>query len=161
MAYNREQAIAYAHRWAYGRNPRYADFSAMGGDCTNFISQCIYEGCGVMNPTPVMGWYYYSLNQRAAAWTSVPFLYQFLLNNSGIGPYSENIPLFLAQPGDVIQLSFDGEVFAHSLLVVETGLTPAPENILIATHTFDADNRPLASYQYAASRLIHIIDARG
>lgn len=42
--YDREKAVAYAHKWAYGRNPAYADFSAMGGDCTNFLSQCLHAG---------------------------------------------------------------------------------------------------------------------
>ena len=42
--YNRELAVAYAHRWAYGRNPEYFDFQGIGGDCTNFASQCIYGG---------------------------------------------------------------------------------------------------------------------
>ncbi len=42
----------YAHLWAYGRNPRYYDYEGIGGDCTNFASQCIYAGAGVMNDTP-------------------------------------------------------------------------------------------------------------
>ena len=37
--YNRELAVAYAHRWAYGRNPEFFDFQGIGGDCTNFASQ--------------------------------------------------------------------------------------------------------------------------
>ena len=37
--YDRERAVAYAHQWAYSRNPAYYDFSVLGGDCTNFISQ--------------------------------------------------------------------------------------------------------------------------
>ena len=42
MEYNRANAVAYAKKWAYGRNPKYYDFSDLGGDCTNFASQCIY-----------------------------------------------------------------------------------------------------------------------
>ena len=52
MEYNRANAVAYAKKWAYGRNPKYYDFSDLGGDCTNFASQCIYAGSGVMNYTP-------------------------------------------------------------------------------------------------------------
>ncbi len=55
--YRREAALQYAERWALGRNPRYLDFEKLGGDCTNFASQCIYTGSGGMNYTPVMGWY--------------------------------------------------------------------------------------------------------
>ena len=43
LPYRRQQAVAYAHYWAYRRNPSYYDFEAIGGDCTNFVSQCIFE----------------------------------------------------------------------------------------------------------------------
>ena len=160
MLYHREEAVAYAHEWAYRRNPRFYNFENIGGDCTNFISQCIYAGCGVMNYTPVMGWYFISLNNRAPAWSGVPFLYNFLKNNKGAGPYGQELPLESAMIGDVIQLSRDGYRFSHSLLIVQAGNPPAPENILIATHTLDSDYRQLSTYTYAKSRLIHIIDAR-
>ena len=51
-AYDRAAAVAYAHRWAYGRNPRYYDFENIGGDCTNFASQVLFAGSGVQNHTP-------------------------------------------------------------------------------------------------------------
>ena len=160
MSYSRGKAVAYAHQWAHGRNPRYANFDGMGGDCTNFISQCLYAGCGVMNTTPELGWYYFSLRNRSAAWSGVPYLYNFLTSNKGPGPYGQKVPLSQVQVGDVIQLSFDGETFGHSLLVVRTGETPAPENILIAAHTDDSENRPLDSYFYRIHRAIHILGAR-
>jgi hypothetical protein len=160
MPYDVDRAIEYARRWAFGRNPRYYNFDALGGDCTNFVSQCLYAGCGVMNYTPNTGWYYISLNNRAPAWTGVPFLYNFLVNNKGPGPYGREAPLHEARPGDVIQLSFDGVRFSHSLFVVSTGEVPRPDNILIATHTYDSYNRPLSTYTYAMHRLIRIEGAR-
>ena len=63
--YDRAKAVAYAHEWAYGRNPRFYDFSNIGGDCTNFASQCLYAGSGVMNYSPTNGWYYINLNSRS------------------------------------------------------------------------------------------------
>ena len=71
LPYDRDAAVAYAHRWAYGRNPNYYDYENIGGDCTNFASQCIYAGCGVMNYTPTFGWYYFDANRKAPAWTGV------------------------------------------------------------------------------------------
>lgn len=47
--YDRLEAVIYAHRWAYGRNPAFYDYEEIGGDCTNYASQCIYVGTGVMN----------------------------------------------------------------------------------------------------------------
>jgi len=154
--YDRAKAVDYAHRWAFGRNPRYYDFSGIGGDCTNFASQVIYAGAGVMNPTRTFGWYYYRSNNYAPAWTGVEFLYRFLTGNHGVGPVAAEADLFQARPGDIVQLSFDGQTFRHSPVIVSVGERPAPENILVAAHTFDADNRPLASYTYARFRLLHV-----
>ena len=77
--YDRRAAVLYAHRWAYGRNPAFYDYEHLGGDCTNFASQCIYAGSGVMNFTPTFGWYYIDPDQKAPAWTGVPYLYNFLV----------------------------------------------------------------------------------
>ena len=156
LTYQRGQAVAYAHRWAYGRNPAYYDFDLIGGDCTNFISQCLYAGCGVMNYTRDTGWYYSSPDDRAAAWSGVAYLHRFLTRNRGPGPYAAEWPLPSAQAGDIVQLSFDDSVFSHSLFVVE-----AQPDILIATHSYDSDRRPLGSYSYRLARLLHIEGVRG
>lgn len=33
--------INYAIQYAFNYNPAYGDFSTLGGDCTNFVSQII------------------------------------------------------------------------------------------------------------------------
>ena len=154
--YDRGKAVAYAHTWAFGRNPRYFDFSAMGGDCTNFTSQSLYAGAGVMNPKPTFGWYYYSANNRAPAWTGVEYLYNFLVTNSGVGPVAVESDISRVLPGDIVQISFNGINFSHSPFIVAVGEQPTPANILVAAHTFDADNRPLNTYQYQRLRFLHI-----
>ncbi|MBR4879641.1 MAG: amidase domain-containing protein, partial [Clostridia bacterium] len=57
IPYNRLAAVRYARKWALSRNPMYYNFDETGGDCTNFASQCIYAGAGVMNFGPLYGWY--------------------------------------------------------------------------------------------------------
>ena len=37
VKYDRQKAIQYAEKWAFSRNPKYYNFDAVGGDCTNFI----------------------------------------------------------------------------------------------------------------------------
>ncbi|HWQ78963.1 MAG TPA: amidase domain-containing protein [Anaerovoracaceae bacterium] len=154
--YDREKALAYAHQWAFGRNPRYYNFEYLGGDCTNYTSQVLYAGSGIMNPKPTYGWYYYSLNNRAPAWTSVEYLYRFLVNNGGVGPVAIETDMYGVVPGDIVQISFDGRVFAHSPVIVSVGDPPDPSNILIAAHTYDSDYRPLDTYEYAKLRFLHI-----
>ena len=40
--YKKDDSVKYAKKWAYLRNPKYYNYDAIGGDCTNFVSQCIY-----------------------------------------------------------------------------------------------------------------------
>lgn len=153
--YNRAAAVAYARKWALGRNPAYYDFQNIGGDCTNFASQSIYAGSGVMNYTPVMGWFYRSASDRAPAWSGVEYLYNFLVNNKSVGPYGHVVPLDQAQPGDIVQLGRESGGFYHSPVI--TAVTP---EILVAAHTYDALDRPLSSYIYDVARFIHIDGVR-
>ena len=160
MEYNREAVVAYAREWAFGRNPAYYDFELIGGDCTSFASQALYAGAGVMNFTPTYGWYYISADNRAPAWTSVEYFARFLTTNEGQGPYGSFQPLYKALPGDFIQLSFDGVAFQHTLIILEAGEFPTPDNILIACHTFDSLDRAVDTYDYMDLRLIHIEGVR-
>lgn len=155
MSYDRYKAVEYAHKWAYKRNPKYYDFSKIGGDCTNFIAQCIHAGGAKMNYKE-NGWYYNSSNDRAPSWTGVEFLYNFLLNNKGIGPFAVEVNIENIKIGDVVQLSFEPGRFSHSLLVVKTGQVNNLNNVLIATHTDDSDNRPLSSYFVVSYRFLKI-----
>lgn len=160
LSYNREAAVAYANQWAYGRNPRYLDFSNFGGNCTNFASQCIYAGSGVMNFKPIYGWYYINANNRTASWTGVEYLYKFLINNKGVGPYGVEAERVEVLPGDIVQLAFEANVFRHTPVIVAILGEPVLENILVAANTFDANRRPLSSYQYMDIRFIHIKGVR-
>lgn len=156
MAYDRGAAIAYAHRWAYSRNPEFGAFDEIGGDCANFASQCLFAGAGVMN---MPDWYYRGIQDRAPAWTGVYFLRRFLSANMSAGPYAEVRSLEGAEPGDVFVMAFVGGLFTHSGLVVEVK-NKEPQGILIAAHTIDSDERPISSYAYEAVRILHILGSR-
>ncbi len=155
IPYNRSAALAYARRWALGRNTEFFNFDDIGGDCTNFISQCVYAGTGVMNYAPVTGWYYISVSDRSASWTGVEFFYNFMVNNRSVGPYGRIVTQEETLPGDIIQLGRENGSFYHSLII----LSKSPE-ILVAAHSNDALNRPLSSYDYYTARYIRIDGAR-
>ena len=155
VRYDREAAVAYARKWALGRNPAYYDFENIGGDCTNFASQCIFAGAQQMNFTPVTGWFYSSVSNRSAAWTGVEYLYQFLTTNRSVGPYAHTVPWHLAMPGDIVQLGTATGDFYHSPVIV--AVSPV---ILVCAHTYDALDRPLSSYKYENIRFLHIDGVR-
>lgn len=156
--YDRAAVVRYAHKWAFGRNPLFYDYENLGGDCTNFASQCIFAGSGVMNFTPTFGWYYIDANEKAPAWTGVPYLWNFLTRTGmSLGPVGVPCDLEDLQPGDLIQLAFQEETYQHSPIVVSVGWPITPENVLLAAHTYDADNRPLSTYTWQNIRFVHII----
>lgn len=149
--YDRRKALRYAEKWAMGRNPAYFDFTRLGGDCTNFVSQCLFAGTGVMNFTPVTGWYYRSAADRTASWTGVEYLYRFLISNRGPGPAGIPCGPEAAQIGDVLQLGDGTGRFYHALLVIRPGSDP-----LVAAHDNNAWARPLSSYDFQSVRAVHI-----
>ncbi len=167
LEYDRVAAVEYARKWAFGRNPAYFDFSRLGGDCTNFVSQCLYAGAKVMNDTPDVGWYYRSIDDRAAAWTGVEYFYNFLTGNlgefgngrvvgSGNGPFAEEVSLGELQIGDFIQLGRDTGDFYHTPIVV--GFSYGVP--LVAAHSNDVFNRPLNSYHFERIRCLHVLGVR-
>ncbi len=151
--YKREEALSYAERWAFGRNPMYVNFDALGGDCTNYVSQCLYAGCGEMNYTPETGWFYINGYKRTASWTGVEFLFRFLTTNTKEGPRARQTSRDALLPGDVIQLGRADGVFHHSELVVSV----SNGEVYIATHSADAWMRPLSTYDYASIRFLRIL----
>lgn len=150
--YNRSAAVAYAKEWALHRNPRYYNFDGIGGDCTNFASQCLFAGSGIMNETKDVGWYYKSSRDRAAAWTDAQYLNVFLVNNRGDGPVAAAVPISQLAPGDLVQLH-NGTEYYHTLVVA--GFSEGEP--LVCAHTEDARLRPLHTYYAAKKQGMHIL----
>ena len=154
MKYDRKNVYDYAKKWAYSRNPKYYNYDPIGGDCTNFASQCIYAGYKQMNYSNANGWYYINGNNKSPSWTGVEFLYKFLISNQGAGPKGKKATINELEIGDIVQLSFDGIKFSHTLVVVKNGNNV--NNTLIASHTFDAFDKAVGEYKFNKYRCVHI-----
>ena len=102
------------------------------------------------------GWYYRNGNDKSPSWSGVEYLHKFLTQNKGAGPYGEESNIQSVQVGDIIQLSFDGKIFGHSLLIIEKN----PNKTLISTHTQDEYGRSIATYNFSKIRFIHINGVR-
>ena len=161
--YDREHALRYARAWAFSRNPLFYNFTEIGGDCTNFVSQCVLAGSCVMNFTPDFGWYYLSPDDRAPAFTGVEYFWDFFTGapafasvNGGVGPFGREVTRGEVVPGDAVQLGGEEGGYYHTLLV--TGLSF--EGLLVAGHSGDAYDRPLYTYNAARLRFLHIEGVR-
>lgn len=154
--YLRERAVTYARKYAFGQNPIFGNFRGIGGNCTNFVSQSIYAGSCVMNYTPTFGWYYVSLDDRSPSWTGVDYFYNFITENTSVGPFGKEVSRNDIETGDVIQLGNNTDGFYHTLLVVGFD----GEDVLVAAQTDDAYQRPLSTYTYDFSRFIKILGVR-
>ena len=73
LAYDANGAISYADRYWSDYNPDYSNYNSIGGDCANFVSQCLRAGGMEMTS----GWYWYSYNNRSASWASCPSMYDY------------------------------------------------------------------------------------
>ncbi len=156
LNYDRIAVYNYAKEWAYKRNPDYYDFSLLGGDCTNYCSQCIFSGAPQMNFLKTFGWYYISLNNRSPSFTGVEYLYNFLVSNTGVGPFGTPCEIADVKVGDVVQLGNINGVFYHSPII--TAIVDG--KIYVSSHSQDVFNKPLLSYNAQVIRCVHILGYR-
>lgn len=109
-----------------------------------------------MNYKPTFGWYYISLDERSPSWTGVDFFYNFIIENTQVGPFGRVATSDELEIGDVIQLAREEEGYYHSLLVVGFD----GEDLLVSAQTDNAYARPLSTYTYDMARFIKILGVR-
>ena len=71
VPYNPSDAVSYAGKYWSSYNPDYIDYNPVGGDCANFVSQCLFAG-GLKTDGI---WYTGSLT-----WINAQKLYNYLTN---------------------------------------------------------------------------------
>lgn len=157
--YNRIDAANYALEFALKKNPKYFDYTNQGGNCTNYISQCVFAGASVMN-VGVDGWFYYSPSNTSISWANVEPFYNFITTNNGLGVFATESNLQMCEVGDVIQLKFANKnVYSHALFVTKI-LNKTHNGIYVCANTRDMKNVPLSFYNFEKLRLIHILGYR-
>jgi len=175
--YKREKAVLYAIKyagaaWGAGNNhrynPKYQDFTYMGGDCTNFASQVLgdpKEGGGLPMDKE---WFYQGTGSNA--WVHTNSFKEHLLKN-GYGqiiaegsfaevhqPTKTNPGGALAklQPGDLIGYKMNGDIKHFSIVVGRDH----HGYVLVNSHTGDRNHVPwdLGWNNKTQYILIHIND---
>ena len=154
LEYNRQKAVEYARKYALDYNLNYFRFNGIGGDCTNFISQCLLAGGGKMNYDKYYGWFYVNQNNRSPSWTSVKYLNRFLFSESYPGFKAEIKPVEQLQVGDIIQIWQKPNMdFNHTVIISKI----TPTDIYVCSHSNDALDKPLSEYNYVELKGIHIV----
>ena len=156
--YDREAAAAYAREWAGSRNPRWQAYDGSGGNCMNYVSQCLYTSGIPMDQSGDAVWYWYSDGNRASSWTGVSAFREYAQNNAGYGLSARVGAAYdLGEPGDVILMSTDGR-FHHAVIIsqIVRDENGAVTDYLICSNTGNYRDFPAAAYVYAEQELVKI-----
>lgn len=78
-SYNPQAAVEYSDKYAISYNSSYSNYNSIGGDCANFVSQCLYAGGLKMTD----GWYWKSYEERSGSWSYCPSQVEYMSKNCG------------------------------------------------------------------------------
>lgn len=167
--YNRSNAVYHADlywsRTGYGYDPNYVDFTYMGGDCTNYVSQNIRAGGATANDTTTpYTWYYLNAggstsdDSWSSSWNNVVPLRDYIVNNTATGTPSgyetsrTNLGL-----GDIIQYDLNGDgAYDHSVFVTEVYKDGLVWEQKINAHTSDRYHDLWDAVPFVYARFIRI-----
>ncbi len=158
--YRRDAAVAYADKycgaaWGCGNDrryhPRYRDYTGIGGDCTNFVSQVLGDPEGGNLPQDYV-WYYRFGTGGSPAWVQARSLVRYLLDSGRARLLARGTYERVARPepnqpqgavgrlrlGDVIGYEEKGNI-VH--LAVVTG-RDSHGYVLVNSHTADRYHVP-------------------
>ncbi len=157
-SYNRSAAVSYADTWWNSVNSTY--HLEPSNDCTNYVSQAIYEGTSHVMSTPNnynSNWYYdFPTHSGSLPWLRVGELYSFLTTNGGRGPYGASVGICSTQIGDVIQF-YNGSQWFHTVMLAQIiGPCSSLSYFMVDSHTINRYHYPLSYYASYQMRYIHI-----
>jgi len=158
--YNRQSAVEYAVKFAINPNRKFFDYTNSGGNCANYVSQCVLAGAPQMN-LGANGWFYFSPANTSISWANVEPFFNFATTNLKEGFFANSTKNFeLLDIGDVVQLKFANKsVFSHSLIVTKI-INRSPSGILVCANSRNVLNVPISSYVFKEYRILHILGYR-
>jgi len=77
--YNATAAAEYALTYWENYNTNFSNYNSIGGDCANFVSQCLLAGGMQMNND----WYWYSYSNKSSSWTGALSIKKYLVDKLG------------------------------------------------------------------------------
>lgn len=170
VLYDRDAAASYGASWIGRRNEDWWDYSRQGGNCQNFVSQCLYAG-GIPMDTQgdaVWKWYGEAINDLdetrgcSASWINVDYFYQYAQENEGYGLAAQtDASYWEGDIGDVILMGPSHDL-NHSVLI--SGVVRDAEgrtvDYLIHSNTSDVRDFPVSIYPNPRQVLVRILGRR-
>ncbi|MEK6264917.1 MAG: amidase domain-containing protein [Clostridium sp.] len=162
--YNREAAVSYAIKYAIVPNSEYKYYNVIGeggGDCTNFISQCLKAGGAPMDYNNLRPWWYDMKQGKASiCWAVAHSLYWYLKtsrnNNKIKGREVDDIREL--EMGDLIFYENYNNVIFHSTIITSFAEVYGNREPRISQHTSNQLNVTYKkSYDYKKAHFIKII----
>lgn len=131
-AYNASNAVSYANTYWSNYNPNYSNYNSIGGDCANFVSQCLVAGGMQMTD----GWYWYSYDDRSASWSACASMYNYF-KNSGYEIIENPSDSQVIEGNPVLYYSSSKGRWSHAAIC--TG-HDSSGNALVSAHNSDRHN---------------------
>ncbi len=181
-AYNSNGAVNWAKKYWQKYSDEFVNLGVQeweGGDCTNFVSQCLRAGGAENDTKGSFKWYYIKKGSSGGknmdfswTWSTARGLNSILLGNyrkNEFGPkgtektilgdsnYTGELGEYI-NTGDVIQYEFSSSAgIKHSAIIVGMVYNTAAKRYepVIATHSFDSWNLPWTKDAYK-THFIHI-----
>lgn len=165
-SYSSAKAVAYAHKYSDHYNPNYKKFASSGGDCCNFVSQCLKAGGFPMTKS----WYYKNGSDYSSSWINCRYLLPYLKNTaynydyfkaSYYRKHSRNITKSMKlNDGDVVFVCTSAGVYDlpyHALFVTSAN----DYEIRCASHTDDYYSKDIVTNEFISDNdYLYFIDIK-
>lgn len=164
--YDRQAALDYARQYTAARNPAWDDYAGMGGNCQNYVSQCLYAGGIPMDTTGAAVWKWFdgtvandtTAAGRSSSWSGVDEFLAYAEGNTGYGLAAQTgAPYLTGQPGELIQMGENGS-WRHVVIISQTVTDESGQTIdyLVHSNTSNLENWPASLYGYPQRLLTRI-----
>jgi hypothetical protein len=165
--YDAAAALAYGTQYINTRNDEWSNYSYAGGNCQNFVSQCLYAGGIPMDTTGEDVWKWYGDETsdengaygRSPSWTGVQSFLTYAADNADSGLMALSDVCYSAgEAGDTLHVG-TAEAFEHATIISQPVKDASGKTVdyLIYSNTSDMRNYPASLFGYAACTITKIV----
>ena len=164
VKYDRRSATSYAMQYALEPNKYYKFYEFVngnGGDCTNFVSQCLRAGGASMDYNNVRPWWYDERGKASICWAVANSLFWYLKTNQRLNRNAikglEVEDLSKIEIGDVVFYENYNKSIFHAAIITSFTEESGSRQPRISQHSYNQINETyIKSYDYKKAHFIKI-----